>query len=69
MNGATELEGSAPEALNVNGAGGRVVSITADGSCVLDLLAIRPDDTDTDLTKLLAAGLLEAWTYAKTHKP
>jgi hypothetical protein len=68
-NGATDLDGSAPEAGNVNGKGRRVFTITEDGSCVLDLAVIRAADTSADVTKVLAAGLLEAYNSAKVHKP
>jgi hypothetical protein len=67
LRGATELEGSTPEAYNVNGKGGHVFSITEDGSCVLSLVVTRVDGSDT--TKVLAAGLLEAYNAAKVHKP
>lgn len=70
MKGATPLEGSAPEAMNVNGAGGHVFSITQDGSCVLTLLGGPVDDPgEPPPTGALAAGLLEAYNSAKVHKP
>jgi hypothetical protein len=69
MKGATELEGSTPEAYNVNGKGGHVFSITEDSSCVLGLLGGRAAQPGADITEALAAGLLEAYNSAKVNKP
>ena len=70
MNGATELEGSTPEAYDVNGAGGHVFSITEDGRCVLSVLVIRTNARSPGEARgALAAGLLEAYNSAKVHKP
>jgi hypothetical protein len=69
LNGATALQGSAPGAGNVNGLGRHVFVATEDGKCVLDLGVVRADGAGADVTKALAAGLLEAYNTARVHKP